>query len=528
VETARFTKQICIASIGPFLLSACSTPTLVEIARRRQATLEDRASSASVKDNVLVKYYVADWDVLNFTDEVKRKLTNRSSFHMGFGYATATTEATLGALAGAAKIFGWGVAAASGLGLGATYVFGLSKIFDSKAHAQAYEQAFTAIQAAEATYYFHQLGMRFDRNTGRVDPGDINGRSNIPSHTNLTPDGETLYYRVSKILKVLNDVLANKIPDLQDLKEAHGEPAGPGSPALSADVSETIRAVKSGQKNFGTTPRPTGSTVSAAISDNAEAILQQFAWPGGIQNDQNVAQFKNWMGENGLKDVDIATLIHAKQYSAERRNAVTSLHLLHTYLRDSAGVALQQFCWPAGVKNDQNIAALQSWISDNGLGSIELVSFIYSADYASERSKAVRYLHLSDTYSQDAGTSVLQQYCWPGGVKNGQNLTALRQWMESNALTGVDPVVFIHSGQYAGQRQSAIAALHLSNSYTRDAWGVKLQNFCWPSGKPNNQNMDKLRQWMNSNGLTEIDFASFIHGAQFISQRRDAVGYLHL
>jgi hypothetical protein len=270
------------------------------------------------------------------------------------------------------------------------------------------------------------------------------------------------------------------------------------------------------------------SNVGAAIHDDAGAILQQFAWPGGTQNDQNVAQLKNWMDENGLRDVDIATLIHARQYSTQRRNAVASFHLLHTYLRDPAGVALQQFCWPTGVKNDQNITALQNWISNNGLGSVELVSFIYSADYASQRSKAVRDLHLSDTYSKDAGTTVLQQYCWPGGVKNDQNLKALREWMDSNALAGVDPVVFIHSGQYAAQRQSAIATLHLSASYTRDAWGIKLQNFCWPGGKQNVQNMDKLRQWMNSNNLTEIDFASFIHGAQYISQRRDAVGYLHL
>jgi hypothetical protein len=171
------------------LVSACSTPTLVEIARRRQATAEDRKANPNVKDDVRVKYSVTDWDVLNFTDEVKRKLANRSSVHMGVGYGSAGTQATLGALAGAAKTVGWGVSAASGLGLGATYIFGIGQIFDPKGHAQAYEQSFTAIQAAEATYYFHQLGMSFNKVTGRVDPGEINGRSDIPSSTNLTPDG---------------------------------------------------------------------------------------------------------------------------------------------------------------------------------------------------------------------------------------------------------------------------------------------------------------------------------------------------
>src|SRR5207302_1841067 len=87
-----------------FFLSGCSTPTLVQIARRRLATDENRQSSRNVKDDVRVIYHVADVDVLNFTDEVKRKLANRSSFHMGVQYGSAGTQATLGALAGAAEI----------------------------------------------------------------------------------------------------------------------------------------------------------------------------------------------------------------------------------------------------------------------------------------------------------------------------------------------------------------------------------------------------------------------------------------
>ena len=41
--------------------------------------------------------------------------------------------------------------------------------------------------------------------------------------TVIATAGETLYYRVSKILKVLHDTLSGKIPDLQDLKGANGE-----------------------------------------------------------------------------------------------------------------------------------------------------------------------------------------------------------------------------------------------------------------------------------------------------------------
>lgn len=219
-------------------LSSCTTPTLVQVARRRQG--EDAGWTGSeVKNDVRVKYEVTDWDVLNFTDEVKRKLANRSRFHMGVRYGSSGAQATLGALAAAAKTFGWGVATASGLGLGATYIFGMGQIFDAKGHAQAYEQAFTAIQAAEATFYFHQVGMGFKEEPAKsgkfiidLSHASLAGAAGIPTGKGLTPDGETLYYKVTKILKVMEDVLANKIPDLQDLKDAKGDTSGTTSPAV--------------------------------------------------------------------------------------------------------------------------------------------------------------------------------------------------------------------------------------------------------------------------------------------------------
>ena len=205
------------------LLGSCSTPSLLQVARRAQF-------GPGHEDDVRLQYHVTDRDVLNFTDEVKRKLANRSAFHMGVQYGAAGTQATLGALAGAAEIIGWGVSTASGLGLGATYVFGLGQIFSPKAHAQAYEQAYTAIQAAEATFYFHQTGMHFIEQppgSGKfvVDPAEVPETKghDIPRSDRLTPDGETLYYHCIKNLKVLDDVLAGTIPDLQDLKDAKGD-----------------------------------------------------------------------------------------------------------------------------------------------------------------------------------------------------------------------------------------------------------------------------------------------------------------
>jgi hypothetical protein len=495
-------SQIIVLLAVCTLVSSCSTPTLVGIARRRQATPEDLRNNNNVEADVRVKYNVTDWDVLNFTDEVKRRV-----------------------------------------GLGATYAFGMGQIFQSRAKAQAYEQSYTQIQAAEATYYFHQLGMSFDKSTGKVVPGNPMGKDDIPSQTNLTPDGETLYYRTTKILKVLADTLAGIIPNLEDLKEAYGQSSSLGTAALPLDARTvgiaSSASPKSNPPTGNASPESTGSGqrksagpsqsgAAAGVSDDPKSILLRFGWPNGTANEQNIARLKDWMAGKGLGSVDVDTLVQAKQYSQDRLDAIRSLRLSQTYIRDSSGVILQQYCWPGGVKNEQNSAALQTWMNNNALGAVDLVVFIHGSDYATQRQDAVRHLHLTDSGPQDAAAIWLQQYCWPGGGKNDQNLAALRLWMDNNSLSSVDPVVFIHSALYAAQRKDAVNALHLSNSYTRDTWGVKLQNYCWPAGKENRQNMDNLRQWMNSHGLSDCDFNSFIHGEQYASHRQDAVAFLHL
>jgi len=63
------------AAIGLSIVSSCSTPTLAEVARRRQAA----SSGHDVKDDVTVMYHITDRDVLNSNDEVKRELANRSN-----------------------------------------------------------------------------------------------------------------------------------------------------------------------------------------------------------------------------------------------------------------------------------------------------------------------------------------------------------------------------------------------------------------------------------------------------------------
>jgi hypothetical protein len=322
--------------------TACTMPTLVEIARRRQATAADRAAGRNLKDDVRIKYSVTDWDVLNFTDEVKRKLADEATFHSNLRYGSATTQATLGGLAAAASVAGWGVKAASGFGLGATYVFGLGQIFDAKGHAQAYEQSFTSIQAAEATYYFHQLGMGFAPGTGTgkpvLLPADKNGRGDIPSQTNLTPDGETLYYRVSKILKVLDDTLANKIPDLQDLKDAKGDTsATPSAPTVPVEQKVTNSGPAHPPKPHpAETPASTDAAVgpvaassptpgTASRSDDADALRAYWA-PNGLVNADHAKTLSQWLDahENGMH---IASFIDATdpKYAVERAKARQAL-----------------------------------------------------------------------------------------------------------------------------------------------------------------------------------------------------------
>jgi hypothetical protein len=211
-------KQITAALVLAVLSTGCvSTPTLVQVARERQ--LGD-------KNAIRGDYHITDRDVLDFSDKTKRKLSSRFDRDRAVRLGSSSSQLTLGGLAGAASTFGWAASTASGLGLGATYIFGLGQIFDSKGHAEAYERAFTEIQRAEADYYFHQLGMKFAKDAeGKRHPDFSNYQPNgsIPSGAVLTIDGETLFYRVSKIMKVLNDVLASKIPDLQDMKDAEGD-----------------------------------------------------------------------------------------------------------------------------------------------------------------------------------------------------------------------------------------------------------------------------------------------------------------
>src|SRR5262249_3212028 len=102
----RFRAAVCLICCI-LLFSSCSTSSLVEIARRRQATGSNESRNGTY--DVRVPYEITDWDVLNYTDEVKRKLANRANIHASLRFGSATGQVTLAGLAAATQTAGWGV-----------------------------------------------------------------------------------------------------------------------------------------------------------------------------------------------------------------------------------------------------------------------------------------------------------------------------------------------------------------------------------------------------------------------------------
>lgn len=263
MKYSRIMRQVSYYLTGCLLLSSCANyPTLIEVARESQAGKQS-------KTDLAVPYHITDRVVLNYTDRVKVRLSGKFSLASGMRYGSSTTELTLATLAASAETFGWSVSTASGLGMGAAYVLGLGKLIDAKSHAQAYEQAFSAIQSAEAYYYSQVTGMTFgtDANGNRIVilpevlPKSAGG---IPDDVELTPYGETLYYQVSKTLKVLNDVLANKIPELQDLKDATGTVTSTEAPKKTIRYTKVSQTVVS--SHHSTTTLAAGPTPAPAPS----------------------------------------------------------------------------------------------------------------------------------------------------------------------------------------------------------------------------------------------------------------------
>jgi len=193
-------------------------PSVVQIARMRAGGGPDDPFSAD--------YRVTDRDVLDYTDNIKSLLSSKLTKHATLRYGSSSLQVLLSSLISLVPAFGWSASAASIMGGGSGFIHGMGENIDAKGRAQAYEAALASVQKAESTFYFYRTGMKFVTNAeGKKTVDYLNAvpNPNIPSSTVLTADGQTLYYRVTKSLQVLEDALANKIPDLQDLKDAQGD-----------------------------------------------------------------------------------------------------------------------------------------------------------------------------------------------------------------------------------------------------------------------------------------------------------------
>ena len=215
------------------VLAGCAANTInLQTIARKRASLK-----MCCKENVCVEYHITDLDVLDYTDQVKASLARKGNIDSGVQYGATSTQVTLGALAGASTAFGWAASTASTLGIAGTYVFGLGQVFNAKDRSQAYETALSDIQKSESTYFFFRTGNHFEAVNGKVVPKYVlkdDQGGDVPPHDRLTKDGQTLYYRVTKAIAVLEAALANKIPNLQDLKDAKGDTSSAPSPPVAS------------------------------------------------------------------------------------------------------------------------------------------------------------------------------------------------------------------------------------------------------------------------------------------------------
>ena len=108
-------------------------------------------------------------------------------------------QVALAALAGAGAAFDYGASTVTALSLGSAGIPQLQQIFDAKGRAQTYQDAVRLIEEAEIEYLAH------------------NPR---PSDRELTPNGVTLFQRVSASIHVVEKTLAGNLPTVQDMRQA--------------------------------------------------------------------------------------------------------------------------------------------------------------------------------------------------------------------------------------------------------------------------------------------------------------------
>jgi len=167
-------------------------------------------------------------------------------------------------------------------------------------------------------------------------------------------------------------------------------------------------------------------------------------------------------------------------------NELKDLKGSYSFTDDS--VTLRNYWKPNGVVNAAHAAQLKSWLAANEPG-VDIVSFIYSSQFASDRSKAVAAVVNGNApapkpaagattapktapASSPAGVSrtadaaplpentstALRDYWKPGGTVNTAHAASLKAWLANNHIN-TDIATFIDSSQYESERTRAVAEL---------------------------------------------------------------------
>jgi hypothetical protein len=176
-----------------FVVTGCATTDKYSFVRMGQTPTAGQVSDFTQVPNL------SDALALNYASSVATILRCKFNGARIAREVSSTAQVALAALGGAGAAFNYGASTVTGLALGSAGIPQLQQIFDAKGRAQAYQDAVRLIEEAEIEYLAH------------------NPR---PSDMGLTPNGVTLFQRVTASIHVVEKTLAGNLPTVQDMRQA--------------------------------------------------------------------------------------------------------------------------------------------------------------------------------------------------------------------------------------------------------------------------------------------------------------------
>ena len=233
--------------------------------------------------------------------------------------------------------------------------------------------------------------------------------------------------------------------------------------------------------------------------------------------------------------------------SAQANDELKNLKGTYSFTADST--ILRNFWKPNGVVNTAHAAAFNAWLRKNENG-VDIATFIYSSQYAGERSKAVADLVTARSKTKistgastrpvkkttlpenpslpENDSDALRNYWKPNDVVNAEHAAALQTWLNNNEK-GVDIATFINSSVYATEWSKAVAALVKPNETENPSLPVSdsdaLRNYWKPNGVVNAERAAALQTWLN-NYEKGVDMATFINSSVYATEWSKAVAAL--